>query len=201
MGRPTKRVVIIDNGGANVSSLRFALERLGSSPRLSTSPEEIRSATHVLLPGVGAAGNAMERLRASDLDTAIRSLDQPVLGICLGMQLLYEASDEGEAECLGVFAGKARCLVPTPDLRVPHMGWNQLVLTAPSPLLAGVESGDHVYFMHSFALPAGPETRAVADYGETFSAAVQRENFFATQFHPERSGATGARILANFLSL
>jgi glutamine amidotransferase len=201
MGRPTQRVVIVDNGGANISSLRFALERLGSSPRLSASRKEIRSATHVLLPGVGAARNAMERLRASDLDTAIRSLDQPMLGICLGMQLLYEASAEGDTECLGVFAGKARCLAQAPELPVPHMGWNELVVTAPSPLLAGIQSGSHVYFMHSFALPAGPETRAVADYGGTFSAAVQRENFFATQFHPERSGVAGARILANFLSL
>ena len=197
----TKRVVIIENGGANTASLRHALGRLDIEPELTSDRSAIRAASHVILPGVGAAADAMSRLRAHDLDVLIPRLTQPVLGICLGMQLLYEASEEGSARCLGAIAGIAHRLTAFPGRPVPHMGWNELTPTTSAPLLAGIESGERAYFVHSYALPIGPETVAATHYGEPFSAVVARDNFFGTQFHPERSASTGARILSNFLAL
>jgi imidazole glycerol-phosphate synthase subunit HisH len=196
-----RRVVIIDNGGANTASLCFALERLDAEPELTSDARVIEAATHVILPGVGAAADAMERLRLHGLHTLIPKLTQPVLGICLGMQLLYQASEEGGAQCLGTIAGTARRLHPVPGRPVPHMGWNQIRRAAAVELLAGVEDGAHAYFVHSYALPVGSETVAVADYGEEFSAVIAHENFFGTQFHPERSAQTGATILGNFLAM
>lgn len=195
------RVVIIDNGGANTASLHFALARLGTEPELTSDARTIGAATHVILPGVGAAGDAMERLRARGLDTLIPRLTQPVLGICLGMQLLYQASEEGGAQCLGTIAGTARRLFPVRGRPVPHMGWNRIRRTGAADLLAGVEDGAHAYFVHSYALPVGSETVAVTDYGEEFSAMIAHANFFGTQFHPERSAAIGATILRNFLAM
>ncbi len=195
------KVVIVESGGANLASVRFALERLGCEPLLSSDPRAIRSATHVILPGVGAAADAMERLRRARLDELIPTLEQPVLGICLGMQLLFEASEEGAARCLGIFPGTARRFPSSSKRSVPHMGWNGLLPIAPCPLLEGIESGTFAYFVHSYALEPGPETRAVADYGISFAAIVQRGNVFGTQFHPERSGSVGSRILANFLEV
>ena len=197
----TPRVVIIDNGGANTASLRFALARLGVQPELTADARTISSATHVILPGVGAAADAMERLRARGLDGLIPRLTQPVLGICLGMQLLYEASEEGAAQCLGTIPGTARRLRPVKGRPVPHMGWNRIRRARQTGLLAGVEDGAHCYFVHSYAVPLGRETVAVTDYGAEFSAAVAYANFFGTQFHPERSAAAGAAILRNFLAL
>lgn len=197
----TLRVVIIENGGANTASLRHALERLGVVPEMTTSSAVIRAATHVILPGVGAAKDAMARLRARGLDELIPRLTQPVLGICLGMQLLYEASQEGPAGCLGAIPGAAHRLAALPGRPVPHMGWNRLTPLAASPLLDELEPGERAYFVHSYALPIGPETVASTDYGELFSAAIAYRNFFGTQFHPERSARTGAHILANFLAL
>jgi len=194
-------VVVVESGGANVASLCYALERLGAVPRISAEAAEIRAASHVILPGVGAAASAMARLAALDLVGLFATLAQPVLGICLGMQLLYEASEEGDASCLGLLPGVARRLAHAPDRPVPHMGWNRLAATRPSPLLAGVPDGAHVYFVHSYALALGPETAATAEYGGPFSAVVQRGNLCGMQFHPERSGRTGARLLANFLAL
>jgi imidazole glycerol-phosphate synthase subunit HisH len=195
------RVVIIENGGANTASLRHALERLDVEPELTSSPTAIRAASHVILPGVGAARDAMSRLRAHGLDTLIPTLTQPVLGICLGMQLLYDASDEGSARCLGAIPGTARRLTAAPGRPVPHMGWNQLTPMTSGPLLDGIEAGERAYFVHSYAVPIGPETVAATHYGEPFSAVIARGNFFGTQFHPERSASTGARILSNFLAL
>jgi glutamine amidotransferase len=195
------RVVIVDNGGANVASLRFALERLECRAELSSDARTIAAASHVLLPGVGAAGDAMQRLRAHHLDEVIPKLSQPVLGICLGMQLLYESSEENDARCLGAIPGVARRIAPAPGRPVPHMGWNQLQPTRASPLVAGVQPGEYAYFVHSFAVALGDETLARTDYGDAFSAIVARRNFFGTQFHPERSGHTGATILRNFLAL
>ncbi len=197
----TKRVVIIENGGANTASLRHALERLDVEPVLTSDPSAIRGASHVILPGVGAARDAMSRLRAHGLDALIPALTQPVLGICLGMQLLYDASEEGSARCLGAIPGTAHRMTPVPGLPVPHMGWNQLTPTTSAPLLDGIETGERAYFVHSYAVPIGPETVAATHYGESFSAVVARGNFFGTQFHPERSARTGARILSNFLAL
>lgn len=193
--------MIVASGGANVASLAFALERLGCAARLSADPAEIRAASHVFLPGVGAAADAMERLRAQGLDEVLRELERPLFGICLGMQLLHEASEEGGASCLGLFPGVARRLADAPGRPVPHMGWNELLPTGRSRLLDGVEPGARVYFVHSYALAPGAETCAVTEYGTRFSALVERERVCGAQFHPERSGPVGARILANFLEL
>lgn len=193
-------VVIIDNGGANIASVRFALERLGCAPTLSAEAETIRRATHVLLPGVGAAADAMTRLRAQGLDRVIPELRQPVLGICLGMQLLFDSSAEGETACLGILRGRAERFAME-DLPVPHMGWNQLEPQRPTPLLAGIEAGAYAYFVHSYAIPLLPETVAASTYGAPFTAIASARNFHGAQFHPERSSATGARLLANFLEM
>ena len=198
-------VAIIDNGGANIASLRFALERLGATSHLTADPGELRAARRIILPGVGAAADAMARLRALRLDELIPRLTQPVLGICLGMQLLFASSEEGEdgtdIECLGLIAERVTRFPRRPDFPVPHMGWNQLRIVTPSPLLAGIRDGDYVYFVHSYCAPPGSWTLAATDYGGEFSAAVRHGNFHGVQFHPERSAQPGARVLANFLEL
>jgi glutamine amidotransferase len=198
-------VAIIDNGGANIASLRYALERLGASSHLTADPAELRAARRVILPGVGAAADAMTRLRALGLDELIPGLTQPVLGICLGMQLLFASSEESDqgtdTECLGLIAERVARFPSRHDFPVPHMGWNQLRVVVPSPLFDGVNDGDYFYFVHSYAAPVGPWTLAATDYGGEFSAAVHRGNFHGVQFHPERSAQPGARVLANFLEL
>jgi glutamine amidotransferase len=193
-------VVIVATGGANIASLQFALERLGAGARVSADPLEIRAASHVILPGVGAAADAMQRLRAARLDTVIPSLTQPVLGICLGMQLLHAASDEGVTACLSVIPGRAQRFTDAPGRPVPHMGWNTLEFGGDCALLDGLTTGCHVYFVHSYALPRSAATIATTEYGVTFSAGVQWHNFAGVQFHPERSATVGARVLQNFLS-
>jgi glutamine amidotransferase len=194
-------VVIVAGGGANISSLQFALQRLGVASAVTANARKIRGASHVILPGVGAAANAMSRLRQSNLDALIASLQQPVLGICLGMQLLFESSEEGQAQCLGIIPGEAVRFAPDLERPVPHTGWNTLSIERPNALLEGVHHGDYAYFVHSYVLRPGPATIASCDYGQTFSACVQWRNFFGTQFHPERSAKVGARLLQNFLSL
>jgi imidazole glycerol-phosphate synthase subunit HisH len=194
-------VVIVAAGGANIASLQFALERLGALSEVSADPERIRAASHIILPGVGAAPDAMARIRAARLDALIPALTQPVLGICLGMQLLHEASAEGRTQCLGIIRGKASRLVDAPGRPVPHMGWNSIEVDTGSRLLAGLNSGDYAYFAHSYALPMHEATVASCRYGVRFSASVARRNFFAVQFHPERSSQVGARLLKNFLAM
>lgn len=194
-------VVIVDSGGANIASLRHALGRLGVEARLSAKAADLASAERVILPGVGAAGNAMRRLREAGLDAVIPTLRQPVLGICLGMQLLFERSEEGGVDCLGVLPGIARRILPDEGLAVPHMGWNQLQWPAPHPLLNEVAPGSYVYFVHSYAVPPGGCTLATCEYGSPLSAVVGQGNFFGMQFHPERSAEAGARLLRNFMDL
>ena len=194
-------VAIIDSGGANIASLRFALERLGADSRLTADPDELLSAPRILLPGVGAAADAMQRLRTLGIAQLIPTLRQPVLGICLGMQLLFERSEEGDTHCLGIMPGQVRRFPVREGLPVPHMGWNQLRPVRSSPLLRGIAAGDYVYFVHSFAAPVGAATLASCDYGGEFSAMVAHGNFYGTQFHPERSASVGAKLLANFLEL
>jgi glutamine amidotransferase len=191
-------VAIIDSGGANIASLLFALRRLGREAVLTRDPDVIRRAERVILPGVGAAADAMARLAAHGLDRLVPTLTQPVLGICLGMQLLFEESEEGPARCLGILPGTARRFKPDAGA-VPHMGWNQVQRSVGSPLLSGLEDGEYFYFVHSYALPPGPCTVATSDYGGPFTAIAARGNFHGTQFHPERSGPAGARLLRNFL--
>jgi glutamine amidotransferase len=197
----TRDVVVIENGGGNVASVRYALERLGLDAEPTHDADRIRRATHVILPGVGAAGDAMRRLAAAGLVDVIPTLRQPVLGICLGMQLLFEASAEGDTRCLGILPGRAERFPDAAERPVPHMGWNDLRRTGASPLLDGIGDGEYAYFVHSYALPVGAHTVATCSYGAPFSAVVRRGNFHGAQFHPERSARTGARLLENFLAI
>jgi imidazole glycerol-phosphate synthase subunit HisH len=192
--------IVIVASGANIASLQFALERRGAAAEVSADATRIQAATHVILPGVGAAANAMTRLRHSGLDGVIPRLTQPVLGICLGMQLLYEASEEGRAHCLGIIPGLAARFIEVPGRPVPHMGWNTLEIQRNSRLLEGLGSEDYAYFVHSYALPLSDATVATCRYGVPFSACVEWRNFYGVQFHPERSAGVGARVLQNFLS-
>jgi glutamine amidotransferase len=194
-------VVIIAGSGANIASLQYALQRLGTTSAVSANARKIRNASHVIVPGVGAAAHAMSRLRQQNLDSLIPSLQQPVLGICLGMQLLFETSEEGEAQCLGIIPGRAARLPCDSTHPVPHMGWNTLKIDRAGGLLEGLQQDDYAYFVHSYALPLNPATIASSDYGLPFSACVQWRNFLGVQFHPERSAKVGAQLLRNFLSL
>ena len=194
-------LVIVDSGGANIASVRHAFGRLGVDSELSADPTRIRAASHVILPGVGAAGEGMRRLRERELVDCVRGLTQPVLGICLGMQLLFEASEEDGVDCLGLLPGRVTRLEPKPGLRVPHMGWNTLDIRSDSPLLAGIVAEDYFYFVHSFAAPVNAACVASCEHGRRFAACVQKDNVFGAQFHPERSGPAGARLLANFLKV
>jgi imidazole glycerol-phosphate synthase subunit HisH len=194
-------VVIVANGGANIASLQFALERLNVPSLVSGDPAAITAATHVILPGVGAAANAMARLRRDGLHDVIPKLRQPVLGICLGMQLLFESSDEGDTRCLGIIPGRATRFTEGQGRPVPHIGWNTLEIGRDSPLLVEMRDDDYAYFVHSYALPVTGATVASTQYGSSFSACVEWGNFFGAQFHPERSAAVGARMLRNFLAI
>jgi glutamine amidotransferase len=193
--------VIVDSGGANIASLRYALERLGARTEVSNDARTIAGAARVVLPGVGAAAHAMQRLHAAGLTSVLRALTQPVLGVCLGMQMLFAVSEEGLTECLGVLPYAVRRLRSAPQRPVPHMGWNQLCQLRPDPLLVGVPDGAYAYFVHSYAAPLTQHTLASTEYGAAVSAVVRHANFWGTQFHPERSADTGARVLANFLRL
>jgi imidazole glycerol-phosphate synthase subunit HisH len=194
-------VVIVDSGGANLASLRFAFERLGARTQVTGVSSEISSAERVVLPGVGAAGHAMERLRVLGLVNVLRTLTQPVLGICLGMQLLLERTEEDRVCCLGILPGSARGLERSPARPAPHMGWNVVEHLKDDPLLEGVPDGGYAYFVHSYAMPATEHALAISDYGIRLSAVIRHRNFWGTQFHPERSSKVGARLLENFLKI
>lgn len=192
-------VVLVDSGGANLGSVRYALQRLGVQARLSADAADILAAGRVILPGVGAAAPAMARLRELGLVEAIRQRRGPLLGICLGMQLLFEDSDEGDVECLGLLPGRVRRLAGAPGLRVPHMGWNALRQRRVDALLAGIDEDAQAYFVHGYAAPVGDFTLATCDHGQLFSAVVRHGNRMGVQFHPERSAAVGARLLRTFI--
>ena len=194
-------LAIIDSGGANISSVKHALRRLRAEPVFTSDIATIRSAERVILPGVGAAGAAMSRLRELNLVECIRALQQPVLGICLGMQLLFDHSDEDDAECLGIIPGRLEKLQSSDGVRVPHMGWNTTTLVREDPLLNGLTADSWFYFVHSYRAPVGDSTLATCMHGESFAAIVRNGNFYGAQFHPERSARHGARLLANFLEL
>jgi glutamine amidotransferase len=193
------RVVLVDSGGANIGSVRYALERLGVVAELSGDGDAIRRADRVILPGVGAAAAAMQRLRELDLVATLRALDKPLLGICLGMQLLYALSEEGDVECLGLLPGRVRRMRGSPGVRIPHMGWNRLRKRNDSTLLDGVADGAQAYFVHGYAADIDNATIASCEHGEGFAAVVQNGHIAGAQFHPERSGPVGLRLLANFL--
>ncbi|MGN6364207.1 imidazole glycerol phosphate synthase subunit HisH [Asticcacaulis taihuensis] len=194
-------ITVIEIGCANTASVLFALERLGADARLSSDPAEIAAASKVVLPGVGAAGFAMSRIHELGLFDTICGLKVPLLGVCLGQQLLFEGSEEGNVECLGLIPGKVTKMAATPDMVVPHMGWNQLEILCQDPLTSGVNDGDFAYFVHSYVCPVNDYTLATSTYGAPFAAMVRKDNVFGCQFHPERSSAVGAQILKNFVDL
>ena len=196
----TPRVVLLDSGGANLGSVRSAFSRLGVDAPVTSDWRSIQSATHVVLPGVGAAASAMARLRENGLDKLLARLTQPLIGICIGMQLLFESSEEGHTECLGLLPGKVTRLPSSPGIRVPHMGWNCLQTIADHPLSAGLDQ-QWVYFVHSYAARDAASTITRCKHGEPFAAMVASGSVMGAQFHPERSAAAGARLLKNFLAL
>ncbi|MFZ5619375.1 MAG: imidazole glycerol phosphate synthase subunit HisH [Pseudomonadota bacterium] len=194
-------VVVVKLGVGNTASVMFALERIGAKARLTADPREIAEAGRVIFPGVGAAAFAMEKIGSGGLKCALTEFPRPLLGICLGHQLLFERSEEGGVEALGLLEGEVKRLAASIDRPVPHMGWSRLAILEASPLLEGVKSGDYCFFVHSYAAPVNEWTIASADYGGAFAAVVNRGNVYGCQFHPERSGETGQRILSNFLAL
>lgn len=194
-------MVLLDSGGANLGSVQAAFGRLGFEAPVTSDWNTIRDATHVVLPGVGAAAVCMAKLRENGLDRLIPRLTQPLIGICVGMQLLFERSEEGGTECLGLLEGDVRLLPEGPGTRVPHMGWNRLEITEPAhPLARGLDRA-WVYFVHSYAALPSTDTVAVTTHSRPFSAMVAKGLVMGAQFHPERSSAAGARLLSNFLSL
>lgn len=192
------KIAIIEGGGANFLSVTTAVERLGISYQFTQNPEIIQSADAVLLPGVGTAGFAMQTLANSGLVEVIRGLTQPVLGICLGMQLLYEHSEEDGADCLGLIPGRIKKFAVSSELIVPHMGWNNLNPKSTNPVIHDIAVTDNVYFVHSYYAPINEATIASCDYGIEFTAVAAYKNFYGMQFHPEKSGVVGAKLLANF---
>lgn len=194
-------IAVIDSGGANITSVLSAFERLDVKTVFTKSAAEIRSADKVILPGVGAAKDAMLKLQESGLVEVIRSLQQPVMGICLGMQLLFGSSEEGDVSTLGILKQKVTRFVPTSDMPVPHMGWNNVSAKSDHPLLHNLGDDPYFYFVHSYYAPIVPETVGSCSYGTEFTAVVAKDNFMGCQFHPERSGVAGQRVLQNFLNL
>ena len=195
------KVVIIRYNAGNICSVDYALKRLGVEAEISADPAVIRSADKVIFPGVGEAETTMEHLKATGLDKLIKDLKQPVLGICLGMQLMCKHSEEGNADCLGIFDAEVKRFVPKRhEDKVPHMGWNTITNTN-SALFTGFDKDEFVYFVHSYYVPVNEHTAATTDYIHPFSAALHKDNFYATQFHPEKSGSVGEQILKNFLDL
>ncbi len=201
-------VAIVDTGCANLASVAFAFERLGASHMVTRDIAVIERADHIVLPGVGTMPFALEKLRKRGLVDILQNLSQPILGICLGMQMLFYGSEEGEAgeeaggevKGLGLINGKI-VHMDAHGAPLPHMGWNTLENLVDDPLLGGINAEDYVYFVHSFAAPISDKTLATTTYGQAFSAIIKQGNIYGCQFHPERSGQTGAKILANFLKV
>lgn len=195
------KIAVIKYNAGNIYSVNYALKRLGIEAVVTADKEELRAADKVIFPGVGEAGTTMKFLRANGMDTLIKELRQPLLGICLGMQLMCRHSEEGDADCLGIFDTEVKRFVSQKhEDKVPHMGWNTLTGTN-SALFKGFTKDEFVYFVHSFYVPVNEYTAAVTDYIHPFSAALHKDNYYATQFHPEKSGSVGERILRNFLEL
>lgn len=192
------KIVIIDYGAGNIQSIKFALERLGYEGILSGDPEVIKSADKVIFPGVGEASSAMRKLKSTGLEKVIPNLKQPVLGICLGMQLMCNSSEEGDTEGLGIF--DVDVVHFERKLKVPHIGWNRIT-DLKTDLFEGIQEKEYVYLVHSFYAPVCHETIAKCDYGVEYSSALKKNNFYGVQFHPEKSSTAGERILENFLKL
>lgn len=193
-------IAIVDYKMGNLRSVENALKRLGAEFTVTSDAAVIRSADRVLMPGVGNAAEAMENLRAASLVDVVRSLRRPVLGICVGMQVMCRHSEEGDVACLNLFDARVKRFEPYADLKVPHMGWNTIG-NLESKLFKGIDGGEYVYFVHSYYPELCPDTIATSRHGVMFSAALKYENFYGTQFHPEKSGDVGERIIENFLRL
>lgn len=194
----TKKIAIIDYGAGNIQSVLFALERLGVEANLTNNPEEIKAAEKVIFPGVGHATPALNALKKTGLDQLIPQLKQPVLGVCLGMQLMCRFSQENNEEALGIFDVDVKKF-PANE-KVPHMGWNSIEVKE-NPLVKNIQDNSYFYFVHSYYAELGKETIATTHYGLPFSAALQKDNFYGCQFHPEKSGGVGQKILENFIKL
>lgn len=195
------KVAILKYNAGNVFSVDCALRRLGVEPIVTDNVEQLRRADKLVFPGVGEASSAMAYLRSRHLDELIRSLTQPVIGICIGQQLLCRNSEEGNTECIGVFDTSVKRFSEAPGVKVPEMGWNTIKPLVDNPLLKGIDENSYVYYVHSYYVPVCDDTIAVTDYSLPFSAAMNKDNFYATQFHPEKSGGVGELILKNFLIL
>ncbi len=194
------KVAIIKYPGGNVLSVDLALKRLGIQPVVSADPEYILAADRIVFPGVGEAATTMQYLRRTGLDSLLTSIRQPFLGICLGMQLMCSRSEEGNVDCLGIFPEEVVRLRPACGEKVPHMGWNQ-VTNIRGRLMNNIKEGTYMYFIHSYYVTPGENTVAITDYVQPFGAALEKGNFFATQFHPEKSGMAGEQLLKNFINL
>jgi glutamine amidotransferase len=196
-----KQVAIINCIGSNLASLKFALDRININFIVTNEVSQIRNSSHVILPGVGVAKNAMNKLSQQEIIEAVIDLSQPTLGICLGMQLFMEYSEENDTSCLGIVNDGCKLFKIEEDYPVPHMGWNKIELESPSNLTTGINNETHFYFVHSYYVPLCSETIASTTYSEKFSAIIQKDNFIGTQFHPEKSGEQGSIILRNFTDL
>lgn len=192
-------IVVVDSGGANLISITTAIARLGKQVMVSSAIQDIEQASHIILPGVGEAKTVMNRLNTLELVTALQTTTKPVLGICVGMHILFESSEEGNIPGLGLMTGVVKKLPNRANLCLPHMGWNTIKSCVPSVLMQDIPQDSSVYYAHNFAVPVGLNTIAETEYSAPFSAAVQQDNFMGVQFHPERSGAIGSHILKNFL--
>lgn len=196
-----QKIVIIDYGAGNVFSVKNALKAIGVEAIISDHPNEIQEADKVIFPGVGAAGNAMNQLNNKNLIEIIPALRQPVLGICLGMQLLMDFSEEDNTSCLGIISGSVKKFKPFSGLRVPHMGWNSVSFSKEHRLFQGWKGGEWVYFVHSYYVAGNPFTIGITEYQDSFTSVLEKENFIGVQFHPEKSAESGLRLLQNFIEL
>jgi len=196
-----KQVAIIDSIGSNLASLKFALDRIKVNFIVTNEVKRIRNSSHIILPGVGAARNAMNKLSQHEIIETITTLSQPTLGICLGMQIFMEYSEEDDTSCLGVFGDSCKLFENQENYPVPHMGWNTIELESSSNLSKGINSGTHFYFVHSYYVPLNSQTIASTTYSKKFSSIIQKDNFVGTQFHPEKSGEQGSILLKNFTNL
>jgi glutamine amidotransferase len=193
-------IAVLNTRIANVSSVLSAMERIGSPVKLTQDPDEITQSDRVILPGVGTAAALMDHIHTLELEECLRQLTQPVLGICLGMQALFQFSAEGNSQCLGIFPGRVSKIQKTHNLPIPHMGWNQVTQTRESLLMKGIPDGTYFYFVHSYRVPDSPVIRAISQYGESIPSIIESNNWMGTQFHPERSGKMGEILLKNFLT-